>query len=134
MSVPSPSVTASATIEPMRMCTVSGAFTVAQTGANGIPVGISKEMASVNELVTSHALAGDPVSLEMARGGTYPIIAGGTIAAGVRFKSDSTGRAVTSLTAGVVNQESGGITLEGGAVNERILVVWDPQVLRPALT
>lgn len=133
MPVPSPGVTASATIEPLRLVKVSGARTVDTCGANGICLGITKENANVDHLTTPHALAGGQVALNMARGGTYPIIAGGTIAAGVRFKSDATGRAVTSLATGTVNQEFGGITLEAGAVNERILVVFDPGVIRPAI-
>lgn len=133
MPVPSPGVTASATIEPLRLVKGSGVFTVATAGANERCLGITKENANVDHLTTPHALAGQQVALNMARGGTYPVIAGGTIAANVRFKSDATGRAVTSLTTGTTNQEFCGETLEGGAVNERILVVFDPGVIRPAI-
>lgn len=133
MPVPSPGVTASATIEPLRLVKISGAFTVATCGANEICLGITTEKANADHLTTPHALSGQQVALNMARGGTYPIRAGGTIAAGVRFKSDATGRAVTSLTTGTVNQEFAGQTLEAGAVNERILVVFDPGTIRPAI-
>lgn len=49
------------------------------------------------------------------------LTAGATVVAGDDLKSDSTGRGVV-ITAGTTTQEVGALALQGGAVNELILV------------
>lgn len=92
---------ASATIEPSRFVSVSGAGTVATTGANGEPIGISHQGSCTAPIepsnITAHATAGLPCGI-YGDGEECLLEAGAAFAVGAFLKSDASGRGVTAAT------------------------------------
>lgn len=106
-----PNLKASATIEARRFVTVSGNFTAATCGANGIAIGISQPYSRRFDSDDA-AQSGEAVPL-IGVGEYGEVEAGGAITAGTRIVSDANGKAVAMAAA--VKQNVAGIALETAA-------------------
>ncbi len=130
---------ASANISPSRFVKVSGAKTVAQTGANEEILGVAQEgsnKAPLQDLVSTVYAAETGQSLSVYSEGELCLVeAGGTINAGNLLESDANGKAVAATLTGTTIRNYGAVALEGGAAGDKILCLVLPlRKFRPALT
>lgn len=118
--------TASGDIRPSRFVKKSGAYTVAESDANEVCIGISHEGTKAAPLPgasTLAAAAGDPLRV-YSDGETCLLEAGAAVTAGARLKSDADGRGVTAAA----GEPSYAVAERGAAAaGEKMQVVIRPQ-------
>lgn len=120
MANPAPQFQASANIRHSRFVTISGDFTVDETDAGEVAIGITYQddkWPPLDDLVTTnyHAQTGEHVRMYTI-GDICLLTLGGTVTAGQALKSDADGQGVA--VAGSGNEEVCAIALEGGASGE----------------
>jgi len=116
---------ASGDIRPCRFCKQSGDFAMAEADANDKLMGISQEGTRSPPIPdTSETLcAKSGEEFRMFQDGEICLLQlGDTVVADQDLKSDSDGLGVPALTTGTVVQQCGAVALQGGALNEKILV------------
>ncbi len=133
-------IVAGGTINPFRFIKpdTSDEHQGLEADANAEIIGVSGEetkFAPLSDLVTTnpHAEIGDSVNLR-GPGEEALVEAGGVFSAGVRLKSDATGRAVAALTTGTIAQNYGGRSQQAAAAaGDLVRVSVDPGTFRPAI-
>jgi hypothetical protein len=124
-------------VAPCRFVTLSAsAFTIQAATANQPPIGVSfsgTREAPVPSASPLLAIAGEGCPI-WGPGETALLELGGTVTTGALLKSDASGKGVAIAASGTDLQRYGAVALEPGAAGERIRVLIQPGVLRPALT
>lgn len=124
-------------VAPCRFVTLaSAAFTIQTAAADQPPLGVSfsgTREAPVPSASPLLAIAGEGCPI-WGPGETALLELGGTVTTGALLKSDASGKRVVVASTGTALQRYGAVALEPGAAGERIRVLIQPGVLRPALT
>jgi len=132
MHMTTPSLEAESTIRPFRGVALGSAENQAvEANANNMCIGVSdgstRSFDSAN-----HAEDGDAIRLQP--GAIVRIECGGTVTVAANVKTDADGKGVAAAGTGATNQYVLGPALENGASGTIIQVVWQPFVIRPALS
>ena len=123
-----PHLMAGGNIYPSRFVMIdsSNDFKGLQATLNAKTIGITDvgtNYAPLSDQSVSAYAAKDGQNMRIFGDGDVCLVkAGDTIVAGNELKSDSTGRAIPIATSGTTNQRIGAVAIQGGAVDEFILV------------
>lgn len=136
MYSPFPNLKATGTIRPYRLVAgdTSNDNSGVEANANGACVGIA-DGSTKDYTSSNHAESGDVIKLQDGRAGNFRIEVGsGGLTRFGRFKSDADGKAVAIATTGTTNQESPGYVTESASSGDVVDCVWEPKVIRPAVS
>lgn len=112
-------------IRPCRFVTQDGDFLASEANANDKLFGVSQEGTRTAPIPdTSETLCAKATEqFRMYQDGEIALLQlGDTVTAGQDLKSDSDGLGVPALTTGTTVQQIGAVALQGGALNEKVLV------------